>query len=381
MSKYQLNRIRYKYPLPVRPIEPALPDIIIYNPISWCYFIYEWYKSSNSSHRKIPVTFTSTQNGRENSSEVGIARIMVTDKCDMMYLWENGFFGSGTLSRSEPTWRERSEEKLALANGSNSQLNLEKITEWRRLQRLKFKKEREKYERELLQIRQDHGKNLTIEQEQRIIESQRESLRLFKQKLDTETIQFEAKYKQAGDVLLPERSNIDIEIIRNLETLELQPIEAFFLTWSLPILSLGVDELFTQLFGKRYSDILQPEIYQFIIQYVSYHHYRSHGWCVRSGIKFGSDYLLYKRGPPFQHAEFCIMVMDPTVSRDYTWYSTISRVCGVARKTMILCYVEPLVNRDQLQRLWHDRKYTELFGSFQISEVIYKRWTPGKNRD
>ena len=42
----------------------------------------------------------------------------------------------------------------------------------------------------------------------------------------------------------------------------------------------------------------------FLINYAVYHHYRSLGWVVRSGIKFCVDYLLYKRGPVFHHAEY-----------------------------------------------------------------------------
>lgn len=41
----------------------------------------------------------------------------------------------------------------------------------------------------------------------------------------------------------------------------------------------------------------------FIVNYVAYHHYRSLGWTVKSGVKFCVDYLLYKRGPVFDHAE------------------------------------------------------------------------------
>jgi len=42
----------------------------------------------------------------------------------------------------------------------------------------------------------------------------------------------------------------------------------------------------------------------FLINYVVYHHYRSLGWVVKGGIKFCVDYLLYKRGPVFTHAEY-----------------------------------------------------------------------------
>ena len=42
----------------------------------------------------------------------------------------------------------------------------------------------------------------------------------------------------------------------------------------------------------------------FLINYVFHHHYRSLGWVVKNGIKFCVDYLLYKRGPVFHHAEY-----------------------------------------------------------------------------
>lgn len=42
----------------------------------------------------------------------------------------------------------------------------------------------------------------------------------------------------------------------------------------------------------------------FLINYAVYHHYRSLGWVVKGGIKFCVDYLLYKRGPVFTHAEY-----------------------------------------------------------------------------
>ena len=41
----------------------------------------------------------------------------------------------------------------------------------------------------------------------------------------------------------------------------------------------------------------------FLVNYVVYHHYRSLGWVIKGGIKFCVDYLLYKRGPVFTHAE------------------------------------------------------------------------------
>lgn len=50
------------------------------------------------------------------------------------------------------------------------------------------------------------------------------------------------------------------------------------------------------------ADLCRPDN-PFLLSYIAYHHYRSLGWAVKSGIKFCCDWLLYKRGPVFGHAE------------------------------------------------------------------------------
>lgn len=39
-----------------------------------------------------------------------------------------------------------------------------------------------------------------------------------------------------------------------------------------------------------------------LVNYAAYQHYRALGWCVRSGVKFCVDWLLYRRGPVFSHS-------------------------------------------------------------------------------
>lgn len=54
----------------------------------------------------------------------------------------------------------------------------------------------------------------------------------------------------------------------------------------------------------------------FLVNYVVYHHYRSLGWVVKSGIKFCTDLLLYKRGPVFAHAECAQMYVPAALADD-----------------------------------------------------------------
>ncbi len=94
----------------------------------------------------------------------------------------------------------------------------------------------------------------------------------------------------------------------------------------------------------------------FLINYVAYHHFRSLGWVVKTGIKFCADLLLYKRGPVFSHAEFAVVIIpsyeDPADEesspfathpnagrKDWTWFSTVNRVQSQVLKTLILAHV------------------------------------------
>ena len=47
----------------------------------------------------------------------------------------------------------------------------------------------------------------------------------------------------------------------------------------------------------------------FAHQYAVYHHFRAKGYVVKEGTKFGGDFLLYKEGPPFYHALYCVRIM------------------------------------------------------------------------
>ena len=48
----------------------------------------------------------------------------------------------------------------------------------------------------------------------------------------------------------------------------------------------------------------------FLTTYVAYHFYRSHAWCVKSGLKLGVEFVLYRKGPEFFHAQ-CVSTPHP----------------------------------------------------------------------
>jgi tRNA-splicing endonuclease subunit Sen2 len=209
------------------------------------------------------------------------------------------------------------------------------------------------------------------------------------------------------------------EIPDNLEHLQLSLQEAFFLAWTVRCL-----HLYDEVAGQRIS---LPNFWQtcfesschdherridnpFLTQYVVYHHFRSLGWVVKSGIKFCVDYLLYKRGPVFHHAEFAIVVVpsysnpDDKVSSPYNqpnvdplswqWLSTLNRansqvmkVRDIIRKlytrlthvqTLVLVYVVIPSSSDVSSEMLLSPKILELYS---VKEVIIRRFIAARMRD
>ncbi|GAA5806254.1 tRNA intron endonuclease [Helicostylum pulchrum] len=159
----------------------------------------------------------------------------------------------------------------------------------------------------------------------------------------------------------------------NVESFQLDLCEAFFLVYALNSLIikstnqkslLSIDDCWS-LFCKADNS--------FHVNYVVYHFYRSLGWVPKNGSKFGVDFVLYQSGPAFKHAEFAVAVLplcqDKIEERkSWLWLLRLNRICSQVKKTLILCYVNVPHDIDRLN-------------DYSIRQVIYKRWSPQKNRE
>jgi len=211
----------------------------------------------------------------------------------------------------------------------------------------------------------------------------------------------ESNIKKADEELLA---------IEDMEHLQLSMEEAFFLSYGFGVLTIldprtrealstqGLFRLFRQLsyFPPSSAKSGRPDD-PFMISYVVYHHFRSLGWIVRGGIKFGVDYLLYNRGPVFSHAEFAVMILpsysDPYWSRDaetreyirkkqsrsWSWLHCINRVNAQVKKTLILVYVDvpPPLSEAVEESLGIDK----ILGRYKVREIVLKRWISNRSRD
>lgn len=435
---------RFPLPLTVHPLPPLIP----HNPLSVISVVLSY------------LTFFIAPPQKETYSahfDLNTSSIHVTDEKTMRALWEMGFFGKGSLSRSEPTWLEREKKRRGLLGGKTS----EEATRERRTERRELKLERARMEKlaieERLQAEAAAKENDSTPlpdpsladgtSEETATTTEKFSLRKAREAKQLESRQpnghvvdgntpetsSDRKGSNSGKVVrfspvvqekefvsdstilqLPdpilEGPKAETEYsLKNEEHLQLSNEEAFFLVYGLGVLQVydqahkvvptpSLLTLFRQhsYFPPRDSSAdLGPDD-PFLVSYAVYHHYRSLGWVVRSGVKFGVDYLLYNRGPVFSHAEFAVVVIpsyeDPYWSetderrqrctekqaRSWWWLHCVNRVQAQVRKSLVVCYVEvpPPAAEDN-----PEVDIGALFGRYQIRDITIKRWVPNRTRD
>ncbi|CEI85703.1 hypothetical protein RMCBS344292_00160 [Rhizopus microsporus] len=228
-------------------------------------------------------------------------------------IYNYGFFGKGSLSRSEPTWLSRTIEQ--------HKLSLEDVTVERR------KKRREKKRNQAIKDDQD---------------------------------------KYQPDQLL------DLVEYKDMETLQLDPCEAYFLIFALKALDIRNSKQKLLSIEQCWTKFCQNDpTFHYI--YAVYHYYRSLGWVPKSGIKFGVDFVLYKLGPAYRHADYAVIIIplqkgQPEDTKSWQWLLRLNRICTQVKKTLVLCYVTIPESINHIE-------------SYRIQEVVYRRWSAQKNRE
>ncbi|PVG03155.1 hypothetical protein CPB86DRAFT_749246 [Serendipita vermifera] len=326
--------------------------------------------------------------------DVASHAVWIYDEESQMTLWRRGFFGKGNLSRSEPTWLRREINRLRIQKGGGKELTAEELTAKRREVRRRFKHQRA----EAMAAAEAEAETAFAHNP--------ESLPVVTTVIpSTQTAKLNQQLQQLlvkgeGEPL-PELA--EDEVPENLEHLQLSPQEAFFLAWTV-----GCLHIFDEATGQRialprlWEICLQSSPYDrghrvdnpFLIQYVVYHHFRSLGWVVKTGIKFCVDFLLYKRGPVFHHAEFAVIIVpsysnpkDKTLSPynqanveplSWQWLSTLSRANSQVMKTLVLVYVVIPSSSDVSDEMFLSPKILELYS---VKEVIIRRFIASRMRD
>ncbi|XP_039971533.1 tRNA-splicing endonuclease subunit Sen2 isoform X2 [Xiphias gladius] len=167
------------------------------------------------------------------------------------------------------------------------------------------------------------------------------------------------------------------------EYLQLSLEEAFFLVYSLGCLSVYLHQKplsIIQLWRKFRS--LRPD---FVSSYAAYHHCRSRGWVPKGGggAKYGVDLMLYRKGPPFYHASYSLVIQRVddafrgSALRSFSWRSlaALSRITANVAKELMLCYI---IYPADLSEAELDSP--ECLSRLKVQEVIVSRWVSSRER-
>ncbi|KAJ1543692.1 tRNA splicing endonuclease subunit sen2, partial [Nowakowskiella sp. JEL0078] len=197
--------------------------------------------------------------------------VWVTNQNHIEALWTGGFFGKGTLSRSEPTWKKRRMLANELSEVYKSDINVKSRKDI--LQSLDGLSRRER----------DH-------------------------------IEVMAKYIAEHNKAQFTDSETEVsECDEDFEKLQLDPFETFFLSFALGCLDvknengnlLSKDDLWKTFrqFSRLHRfkppnltvdtpipNVLNSPYNSFIANYIAYHYYRTQGWIVKSGLKYGAEF-------------------------------------------------------------------------------------------
>lgn len=171
------------------------------------------------------------------------------------------------------------------------------------------------------------------------------------------------------------------------ENLHLSFEEAFFLSYGLGCLIVRDEHDKTPDLTEMWHTFSRRQK-TFVPNYIAYHYYRSKGWVPKTGLKFGTDFLIYKEGPSFYHGSYSVivkMVMEGSLiadpkypDRDLSWTSLagLNRLTEQVAKEVLICYV---IRPNDLSE--DDLMSPKCIPRFQVKEMLLSRWVSSQERE
>ncbi|KAI8974540.1 hypothetical protein BD414DRAFT_179456 [Trametes punicea] len=364
------------------------------------------FHSSDSAPSRLLALFGISSTRLENPHCEGIfdpatRSVWVINERDSTILWRRGFFGKGDLSRSEPSWLAR---QINARKAAGKYMTSEEIREKRRAERRQFK-----LDRAAAIARAAAEAEAAFAEGREAVPVAIPSGATWKPSSSTAESSLPSAPPDAeGEESESDEGEPEEEPLENVEHLQLTLQEAWFLVWNLDCLTVldpqSNEPMSLRQIWHAFQSVhcIPPELpvyahrfdNPFLVHYAAYHYYRALGWVVKGGIKFCVDYLLYKRGPVFHHAEFAVVVIpvyeDPADQASspftlpnantfsWTWLSTINRVNSQVQKTLILTYVTiPAQSRVSLELL----SSPACLAHYSVRDVVLRRFIPARMRD
>ncbi|XP_051649329.1 tRNA-splicing endonuclease subunit Sen2 isoform X3 [Manacus candei] len=165
---------------------------------------------------------------------------------------------------------------------------------------------------------------------------------------------------------------------------------AFFLVYALGCLSIYYGEsqcpvcaLQEPLTIVQLWEVFSEVKPDFKTTYMAYHYFRSRGWVPKVGLKYGTDLLLYRKGPPFYHASYSVLAelvdddFQGSLRRPLSWMSLsgLNRTTANASKELMLCY---LIKPSDMTA--EEMSSPECMKRIKVQELIVSRWVSSRER-
>ncbi|CAG8630389.1 9011_t:CDS:2, partial [Acaulospora morrowiae] len=384
-DKYVKNKSLYTLPLPIS-LSPTTSSIFS----SILAFFSDYLTSNNSAQN--PLQSSSGNRKPRGTFDPLSNSVIVNGEEDIEKLWKQGFFGKGNLSRSEPTWCGRGKGELTAEQITNDPVADDATTKDNKADNISPNIE--------------GTSHVTGDEDVKILA---EIGDIDENKIDHKDLCEKENYKgkrSPGNDVDDKNDNEDGQV---KEHLQLTTEEAFFLCFGIgsldiydfnkvivsshrlhlsPSLKISkrqnlmtIQECWNEfriasiahhstIKDKQPSSNVQSDDplltvngqfdNPFVIRYVAFHYFRSLGWVVGRGNKFGTDFVLYEKGPVFKHAEYGVVVLPchnirnddsndlyfrQNVTSSWQSMMNLTRVCGQVKKSLVFCHVIIPVSR------------------------------------
>ena len=97
-----------------------------------------------------------------------------------------------------------------------------------------------------------------------------------------------------------------------------------------------------------------------------YRYYKESGWIIRSGCKFGCDFLLYRKGPELDHSMYTVQIVTKQNNFDVLETLAACRTSKQVKKTALFVLIQ--------SDLYSVECYEQF--SFKPAEFTLSRWKP-----
>ncbi len=161
--------------------------------------------------------------------------------------------------------------------------------------------------------------------------------------LDESRVFFDSFYGKPLGTEKPKPGEVDRPLV-------LDPIEAVYLAEKGALKVYGQED--TEVPIERLKEWAESVLPRFNLLYPVYKALRDMGFVVRPGLKFGSDFTVYRRGPGLEHSLFVVHVFPYSERRDPVELVKAGRLSHSVRKTFVLATVEPDSSPSFLMLKW-----------------------------